>query len=369
MLGRIFALVYKEMASILRDKKTRFVLLVPPIMQLFIFALAATLDVKNVSLGIVNRDAGERSIELSQRFHGSPTFSHITYLQSEKDIPHFIDNQYGTVVVSIDEQFSRNIDAGKVATIQLILDGRKSNSTQIVAGYVANIVIQYNSDVAAQSGIKLQKTEIIPRNWYNPNLLYHWYNVPSLVAILTMVEALILTALSIARERELGTFDQLLVSPVEAVEILIGKVIPSIIISVAEGSLIVFSGIVFFQIPFEGSFLYLYISMFLFALCITGVGLFISSLCSTQQQAILGSSLFTTPSVVLSGFATPIENMPEWLQPFTIFIPLRYFLVIMKGLFLKNMTWEAVFNNCWPLIIISIFTLTSASWLFRKKLE
>lgn len=369
MWTRIIALIIKEIHAIWRDKKSRAVLIVPPIMQLFVFAFAATLDVKNVTIGILNRDNGEQSIELIQRFIGSPTFSHIVFLKSVPEITSFIDNQKGFAVISFDEQFSRNLDAGNNATVQLILDGRKSNSTQIVAGYVGTIVQQFNTDFSKEKRIKLQQTDLIPRNWFNPNLLYYWFNVPSLSGILTMLVALILTALSVAREREMGTFDQLLVSPAESIEILIGKTVPSIIISMIEGSIIVLVAVFIFGIPFTGSVFLLYLSMFVFVSCIVGVGLFISSLCNTQQQAILGSALFMTPAVLLSGFATPIENMPGWLQPVTYFIPLRYYLVIAKGIFLKSMSAEIVLSNIWPMAIIAVITLAGSAWFFRHKLE
>lgn len=367
--GRIVTLIIKELQAVWRDKKSRAVLVVPPLIQLFVFAFAATLDVKNVTLGILNRDSGEQAIELIQRFIGSPTFSHIVFLKSVEEIDPFIDNQYGTTVISIDEQFSRNLDADKPADIQLILDGRKSNSTQIIAGYISNIVDQFNKDFAAKKGIRIQNTELIPRNWFNPNLLYYWFNVPSLSGILTLLVALILTALSVAREREMGTFDQLLVSPAEPLEILIGKTVPSVIISMVEGTVIVLVAIFVFKIPFTGSFTQLYFGMFIFVLCSVGVGLFISSLCSTQQQAILGSSIIMTPSVILSGFATPIENMPTWLQPITYIIPLRYYLVIAKGLFLKSMPWDVVIHNVIPMALIALVTLPLSAWFFRKRLQ
>lgn len=369
MVGRILALLVKEFHAIWRDKKTRYVLIVPPLVQLLIFSFAATLDVKNVTLGVVNRDNGKQSVELLQRFHGSPTFSHIVYLESIDQIKPFVDTQQGMGVVSIDEQFSRKLEAGKSAEIQVIMDGRKSNATQIVAGYVASIVQQFNLDFAEANQFEIQPTKIFPRNWYNPNLWYFWYNVPSLCGILTLLEALVLTSLSVARERELGTFDQLLVSPMAPVEILIGKAIPAIIISITEGTLIVLAAIFIFGIPFTGSFLNLYAGMFIFVCCIVGVGLFLSSLCSTQQQAILSSSMFLTPSITLSGFATPIENMPAWLQPFTLLNPLRYFLVIIKGVFLKEMPWSDVLSNLWPMMLIALFTLSAATWLFKRRLE
>lgn len=369
MFGRIYALIIKEFLAVLSDKKSRIVLILPPIIQLVIFAFAATLDVQNVSIGILNRDNGEQGFELAQRFHGAPTFKYITYLNGVEEIAPFIDNQKGVMVVHMDEQFSRDLDAGKQANVQLILDGRKSNTTQIVQGYAAQIVTQFNDDFTSRNEIKQQQAQIFPYYWYNPNLLYYWYNVPSLCGILTMLEALIVTANSIARERELGTFDQTLVSPLLPIEILIGKSIPAIIIGMLEGLFIVFIGVFVFQIPFTGSFLTLLFSMFVFVCSIVGVGLFISSLCTTQQQAVLGTFIFTSPSVLLSGFATPIENMPEWLQPLTYFIPLRYFLVIVKGTFLKAMSFEIAWENTWPMALIALFTLSSSIWFFKRRLE
>jgi ABC-2 type transport system permease protein len=369
MLGRISALIRKELLMILRDPKARFVLIFPPIFQLFIFALAATLDVKDASIAVLNRDNGEQAIELIQRFRGAPTFSQIRYLNSVEEITPIIDNQDALMVLHIDELFSRNLDAGKQADIQLIFDGRKSNTAQIVAGYALGIVQQFNDDFAVKAGITLQSTELVARNWFNPNLLYYWFNLPNLTGILTMLIGLVVTGLSIARERELGTFDQLLVSPLLPFEILIGKAVPAILIGIGEGSIIIFAAVFIFQVPFVGSVLLLYLSMLVFICSIIGIGLFLSSLCSTQQQAILGTFVFMSPAVLLSGYATPIENMPIWMQKVTLLNPVAYFLVISKGIYLKAMPFSMVFNNLWPMALIALFTLTAAAWLFRRRLE
>lgn len=369
MLMRIAALIIKEILAVWRDRKSRTVLIVPPILQLFIFSFAATLDVKNVKIGILNRDNGNLSYELIQRFRGSPTFHDFYYLNSVEDIADYIDNQKVVLVIHIDEQFTRNLLARKQAAVQFILDGRKSNSAQIVNGYAGVIISQFNDDFSSNFNIKQQQTEIVPRNWFNPNLLYYWFNVPNLCGILTMLIALTITALSVARERELGTFDQLLVSPITPLEILIGKTIPAVIIGMIEGTFILLAAVFLFQIPFTGLLWSLYFSMFVFTLSIVGVGLFISSLSMTQQQAILGSFVFMSPAVLLSGFATPIENMPVWLQNITYANPLRYFLVVVKGVFLKAMPAGIVLENTWPMAIIAVFTLSCATWLFRSKLE
>jgi len=366
---RVLALIKKEFLAVWRDPKSRVAILVPPLVQLCIFTFAATLDVKNVSIGVLNRDNGTQGFELVQRFRGSPFFSHIFYLDGVEQVPAFMDNQKGMMVVSIDQQFSRNIEERQPAIVELILDGRKSNSTQIVAGYTESIITQFNTDLAAKMNFPENKVQLVPRNWFNPNLLYYWYNVPSLVALLSMLTALIVTSISIAREREIGTFDQLLVSPLTPLEILIGKMVPGIVIGALEGSLILTVGVLLFQVPFTGSLPLYYGSLVIFITSIVGVGLFISSLCSTQQQAILGTFIFMVPSVILSGYATPIENMPTWLQPVSYLIPLRYMLVISKGLFLKAMPAWIVLKNIWPMVLIGIFTLTGANLLFRRRLE
>lgn len=368
MFTRILALIRKEFLAVLRDKASRISILLPPIIQLVIFTPAATLDVKNVPIGILNRDNGERGFELVQRFHGTPFFSRIVYLQGVEEIAPFIENQKGVMVVHLDEQFSRNLDEGKKADIQLILDGRKSNTAQILSGYTAQIVTQYNSDFCAVAEIKQQNTALFPRNWYNPNILYFWYNIPCLVATLTMLSCLVVTTQSIARERELGTFDQLLVSPLGPREILVGKTVPGIVIGMLEGMFLLTVGVFAYGVPFAGSLLLFILGQFVFVCAISGIGLFISSLSSTQQQAMLGTFVFMMPAVLLSGFATPIENMPTWLQPVTYIIPLKYMLVISKGIFLKAMPAKIVLANVWPMAIIAVFNLVGASLFFRRRL-
>lgn len=362
-MKQILALIWKELLTVLRDKKVRISLLVPPIIQLFIFTFAATLDVKDVPIGILNRDSGEKAFEFVERFYGAKVFNNrIIFLKGVQEIAPFINEQKGVMVISIDEQFSRNLDAGKPATIQLILDGRKSNTAQIVAGYTQQIIHQFNNN-------RVQKIEIVPRTWFNPNTLYYWYNIPCLTAVLSMLICLVVTSQSVAREREMGTFDQLLVSPLMPLEIVIGKVLPGIIIGMFEGLIMLGIGTLIFGVPFTGSFLLYLLSLFVFVFSISGIGLFISSLSTTQQQAMLGTFSFLTPAILMSGFATPIENMPEWLQPFTYIIPLRYMLIISKGLYLKAMPASIVFHNLWPLVVISFVNLVGAGWFFRRRLE
>lgn len=369
MINRIIALIWKELLAVLRDPRSRVSIFLPPLIQLLLFAYAATLDVKNVPIGILNRDNGERAFELVQRFHGTPFFSKIIYLHSVEEITPFIDNQKGIMVLSIDEQFSRRLDAGLPADVQMIFDGRKSNSAQIVSGYTTTIVAQYNDDFQAAVRLPQQNVRLMPRFWYNPNLIYYWYNIPSLVATLSMLTCLVVTTQSVARERELGTFDQLLVSPLSPLEILVGKVVPGIIVGFIEGFFMVAMGTLFLGVPFTGNLFVFACALFVFVTAISGIGLFISALSATQQQAMLGTFVFMMPSILLSGFATPIENMPVWLQPVTYIIPLSYMLVISKGIFLKGMPAFIVFANVWPMVLIAICTQLGASILFHRRLE
>ena len=365
MYRRIYFLIIKEFLAVWQDKKTRLFLILPPLIQLFVFSFAATLDVKNVPIGVLNKDSGKEAFELIQRFKGSVYFPYIRYLNSEKEIQQFIDRQKVIMVVHIDETFSKNLLNNKEAKVQLILDGRKSNTAQIVQGYAVNIIQRYNLDLRKNKD--LSSSIIIPRNWFNPNLIYLWFTVPGLVALLTMITAILVTSLSIARERELGTFDQLLVSPLTPFDILIGKAVPGIIIGMGEGTLILIAAIAAFQIPFTGSLLALYFSIFIFVCSIVGFGLFLSSLCNTQQQALLASFVFISNIVILSGFATPIENMPVWLQKITYLNPLRFILVIVRGIFLKEFPFAYVLKNLVPIVFIAIFSLSFSTWFFRKR--
>ena len=356
--------------AVLRDPKVRISILLPPIIQLCIFTFAATLDIKNVSIGVLNRDVGEQGFELVERFYGSPIFSYdVQFLQGVEQIGPFMDHQKGLMVLSIDEQFSRDLDAGKPATVQLIFDGRKTNSAQIVAGYAQQIINDFNNDFTAKHAEGVQNVELTTRVWFNPNTQYVWYNIPCLVAIIAMLTCLVVTTQSVARERELGTFDQLLVSPLIPIEILIGKLVPGIIIGLIEGLLMVFIGTMFLGVPFTGSFALYVLSLFVFVASISGIGLFISSISATQQQAMLGTFIFMMPAVLLSGYATPIENMPKWLQPVTILIPLKYMLIISKGIFLKAMPLKIVLENLWYLLIIGLFNLVGAGLFFRRRLQ
>lgn len=367
MFNRIRALIVKELLANLRDRKSRFVLIVPPLIQLFIFSFAATQEVKRQTLAILNLDRGRPALTLEQDFSAANTFSEVIHLQRAEEIPAVIDRQQALAVLWIPENFSRDLERGQPAQASFILDGRKTNAAQIVQGYAMRIVNSYRAKLVAQgqpSGVNLA-----PRNWFNPNLDFRWYTVPSLVCILTTVIGLLVTGLSVAREREMGTFEQLLVSPLHPLEILIGKALPALLIAMIEGSFIVLFGVLALRVPFNGSLPLLFGSMAVFLLAIIGVGLFVSALSMTQQQAVLGVFMFLVPAVILSGFASPIENMPHWLQSWSFVNPLRYFMTISRGIFLKDISAAIVWSQTWPMAIIACVTLFMATWLFKKRME
>ena len=365
---RVGALIIKELLTMLRDPKSRALLIFPPLLQLLIFSFAATLEVKNVALAVFNEDNGRHGHELVQRLAGSPTFTEIHFMRGQGEIAVTIDRQRVLAAIHIPQDFSRRIESGEQGKVQVILDGRRSNAAQIVSGYIARLVTQYSREIAGSEGA-VPIPIIEERNWFNQNLLYIWFTVPSLVAILAMILALVVTALSVARERELGTFDQLLVSPLHPYEILAGKSIPAVIIGVTEGLAIWAVGVLVFAVPFTGSFLLLLFTIVLFIMSIVGVGLFISAIAKTQQQAILGAFIFLVPAVTLSGYASPVENMPGWLQAVTWLNPLKHALITLKGLFLKDMAFIDVWANTWPMLIIGTSTLLLSAWFFSRRLE
>jgi ABC-2 type transport system permease protein len=369
MFARLLALILKELLVILRDPRSRAILIGPPLVQLIVFAFAATLEVRNVDLVVLDRDEGGAGRELIARIEGSPTFHSVRAVHGPIELAAAVDHQTALLGIEIGPTFSRDVELGRPARVQMILDGRRSNAAQIVDSYIGQIVNTFLADQNALMHRPTPMPRVVARNWFNPNLQMQWATVPGLIGIIALLMGLIVTALSVAREREQGTFDQLMVAPLRAHEILIGKMVPPILIVFTHITLYVLATVFVFGVPLRGSLLLLYGSAFFFILAVVGVGLFLSALSMTQQQAILGAFFFMAPAVMLSGFATPIENMPAWLQPMTLANPLRYFLVIVRGVFLKAMTFEQVVEQTVPLIVIAAFTLTTSAWLFRKRME
>jgi ABC-2 type transport system permease protein len=361
---RLSALIVKELLAAFRDPRARIALVMPPLIQLFLFAYAATLEVSNVPIGVLRQDWGLASEQLVSRFERASAFSEIRRYSSLGEVKAAIDRQEVMIVVHIGQDFSRKIAAGEPAAVQLLLDGRKSNSAQIVNGYVGTIVRQFSEDYRAG---KAAPSEIVDRSWYNPNREYRTAMVPTLIGILSMTMVLMIVGMSVARERELGTFEQLLVSPLQPLEIVVGKAVPGLIVGLAQGAIIALIVIYVFGIPMAGSPLALFAGLLVFLLAVIGVALFISSLVANQQQAMMGIMVFMMPAMLLSGFASPVQNMPAWLQPVAMANPLTHFMVIMRGVFLRDMPFWLVAQRIWPMALIAVVTISAAAWLFRRR--
>ncbi len=367
-LQRLQALVLKEFLALLKDKRSRMVVLVPPLIQLLVFGYAATFDLNHVPYALYDEDHGPAARDLISRFAGSPIFRQVAEVSHDDQIAPLVDGKRVLLVLHIGSQFSREIQSGRSGPVQIIMDGRNSNTAAILLSYVNTVLAAFNADWEQKTGDRSMQIRLETRAWFNPNLLSRWFIVPGIVGLLTLVVTTLVTALSVAREREQGTFDQLQVSPFQPWEILLGKSLPGFFIGLFETTLIVVIAVVWFHVPFRGSLLTLSIGLFFFLLSTVGMGLMISSLSVTQQQVLLGAFLFIVPSIVLSGFATPIANMPHWVQQITLLNPLRYFLIILHGVFLEDVPFHLLIGQFWPMALIGLMNLTLAGLLFRRRL-
>jgi len=365
-ITRLRAQIVKEALSILRDPRSRMVVFMPPLLQLLVFAFAATLEVRNVEIAIHNQDAGRWSHELIQRLDSAEFITRTHPVAGNQELRGLIDQGKVIAALDIPADFSRVIAAGGTGHVQILVDGRRSNTGQITVGYLSAIAADVEAELTPDAAAPMP---VAVRNWFNPNLIYRWFIVPSLAGILAFFSALMLTALSIARERELGTFDQLLVSPTSMPEIIISKSLPALAIGTLLGLLMIAAGVVLFRIPFSGSFWLLLPSLVLFILSVVGIGLMISAVSATQQQAILGAFAVGITAILMSGFATPVENMPTLLQWLAQAIPLTHFLIIVQGSFLKAIPRSDILASLWPLAIIAAVTLTMATVIVRRRLQ
>jgi ABC-2 type transport system permease protein len=372
VLQRLLAIIRKELITMLRDPRARLSLIVPPILQLFVFSSAATMEVKNVSLGIVDLDRGPYAADIEQRLRGSPSFTRLPLYPSVAAARAPLEREQVVGILVLPSGFSADLAAGRPASAQLLLDGRRSNAAGITAQYVSSIVAAEGPDLtgAADDATGLAarpKAEVVIDNWFNPNLDYKWFMLPNLVGMLSLGVALMITGLSVARERELGTFDQTLVSPATPVEIALGKLLPPLVVALVQTTLYLLIVTLLYGVPFRGNLLVFYAAVLTFAEACAGVGLFISSLVHTQQQAFLGAFAVLLPFALLSGFATPVENMPWWLQFVTDINPLAHMLRLMQGLFLKGASLASLAQDLMRLAEIALVTTVAAVLLFSRK--
>ena len=369
MLSRLHHCIVKEMLSVMRDPRSRKMVTLAPLMQVLVFAYAATLEVRNVSLAVINQDHGRWSHELVQRIGSARFVGRLVHLEDPEALRAGIENRDILVGIRFPADFSRAINAGESGSVQFIVDGRSANAGQITVSYLRAITRQLGIEVRERQMPGSQPPQAMVRHLFNPNLEYRWFIVPSLGASLAMMIALMLATLSIARERELGTYDQLLVSPASSLEIIASKVIPGMMFGFLLSCAVMLLAIFLFGIPFVGNPWLLLLGLICFLFSIAGVGLSISSVCQTQQQAMMGLFFIMVPLMLISGFVTPVENMPAWLQAAAELSPLKHFLIVIQGAFLKAMTPAEMLDNIWPLVLIGIATTTAATALVTARME
>jgi len=367
-LLRIIALTHKELLAILKDPRSRFSLFIPPILQCLIYGYVATYDLNDVPYAVLDQDRSAASQKLLAGLDGSGVFRRVANLQHAADIKNMINQRRVVLVVQIDQDFERRLLSGAQANVQVIADGRNSNTAATAMGYISTIVESFNANWRTEHNQGDPPIRLSTRAWYNPNLETRWHMIPALIGTLTLLQTLLLTGLSVAREREQGTFDQLLVTPLRPSEIMVGKALPSMFVGIMQATLVLLVAQLWFRIPFAGSFFTLYAGMSLFVLAAIGMGLLLSSMAATMQQAMLFSFLLIMPFSLLSGLTTPISSMPESLQYLTYINPLRYAINIAHRVYLEGAGLRLLLPELWPLAVIAAVTLPIASWLFRHRL-
>ncbi|MBT4522245.1 MAG: ABC transporter permease [Halieaceae bacterium] len=369
MIHRLIATIIKEMLSLLRDPQTRAALIGAPLLQLLIFSYAATMDVRNINIAVINDDAGRWSQEFIARVQASSFVNKLVTVGDMEELTELIESRKVLLGMRFQADYSRNINADKPAVLQLLIDGRRANAGQISSGYLSTIAAQLGQELQQQRIDGRGRPVASVRHWFNQNLEFRWFIVPSVGAAQAMIIAFMMTSLAIARERELGTFDQLLVSPSTMIEIMIGKSIPALLGGMFVGTVVLVLAVFLFEIPFAGSIGWFFLSLFVFLFSVIGIGLTISTLCQTQQQAVLGTIFCTMPIMLVSGFITPVDNMPHWLQVGAELNPLKHFLVIVQGTYLKSMDGGQIWSNIWPMIVIGMVSIATAWLVLNRKLH
>ena len=368
-LLRILALTRKELLAVLKDPRARMSLLIPPILQSLIFGYAATYDLNHVPYAILDQDRSAASAQLLGEVEGNKVFQKIADLRRVADIRSFIDSKKALIVIQVPQGFERGLQTGKGADVQVIADGRNSNTAGVAGAYVGAIVDQFNADWRSDHSQPGPAVQVVARAWYNPNLESRWNMIPGMIGTLTLLQTMLLTTMSVAREREQGTFDQLLVTPLSPSEIMIGKSFPCLLIGLSQATGVLLVAQLWFRIPFAGSILTLYAGLIFFLLAAIGIGLLLSSFAATQQQAMLYGLLLIMPFSLLSGLTTPLSNMPLPLQYFTMVNPLRYAIDITQRVYLEGAGLGRLGQDLIPLTIISAVTLVGGAWMFRQRLQ
>src|SRR5271157_371361 len=377
MLARLKQMLIKEFIQVFRDKRTRFVLFGPPVIQMLVFGYAATFEIHHVPTVVLDLDHSQESRELISRFTSSPYFDVQRQLTDYRQVGDLIDRGEVTVALQINPGFAQNLRKGETAPLQVIVDATNSNTALIASGYINQIALgfaqEYQQDrirrIFPQMIERVPQVQLEPRPWYNPDLRSRWFFVPGIVGSLTLVLVVTLTAFAVVREREIGTLEQIMVTPIRPAEFILGKTLPFFLIGLLDVSLIATVGTLWFQVPFRGRILVLFVGAVLFLLCMLGVGLLISTVSSTQQQAMVTSFFFIMPAITFSGFGFPISTMPHWMQIFSYVIPLRYFLIVIRSTYLKGVGMDILWPQMAAMAGLSVALLTAAILRFHKALD
>jgi len=376
MFKRVRYLFVKELIQVLRDKRMRVTLIFPPLFQLIVFGYAANLDVKNIRMAVRDLDQSVDSRDIIARFGSSKYFDIVSFPLSSREIEDLIKKGDITLSIEIPSGFSKKLKKGDTALVQILLDGTESNTAMIALGYLGRILAEYSTLLMVNRlnregvvGFEEAGVEVEHRIWFNPNLESRLFYVPGVIASIAFLIPIILTAQAIVREREIGTLEQIMVTPIRSWELMVGKTLPFALIGILDVIMIAIIGVLWFEVPLRGNPLVLLIGTILFLMSSVGVGLFISTISSTQQQAQISTFFFMMPAFTLSGFAFPIENMPEWIQYLTYANPLRYFLVIIRGVFLKGNGLDILWPQMVALLVLGGFMITLSSLRFKKRLK
>ena len=373
MFERLKHMLIKEFIQIFRDPRMRAVILMVPILQVIIFGYAVSTDVRHIPTALYDLDNTPSSRELAAQFQGSGYFDIVQTVRNELESRNVIDSGKAKVVLRFNRGFSEAITGGRTASLQMTLDGSDSNTTSIVLGYAARIATAYNNRVlqariARSTGarVELEPVTIASRAWFNPNLESRFFFLPGVIAQLVMIISIILSSMAIVREREIGTMEQIMVTPIGRMEFILGKTIPFALIGFVDVALVSAIAVLWFQVPLEGHLLTLFFATGLFLLSTLGVGLFISTVSQTQQQAMMTTFFFMMPAILLSGFIYPIANMPTVIQWLTYLNPLRYFLVIIRGIYLKGTGFAVLWPQMAALAVLGAGMLSLAASRFKK---
>ncbi len=356
-------LILKELQILIQNRTTLRLLLLPVVLQTLLFPFAATLELKRADILIWDQSQNDASQELIQRITQVDIFRHWRYVYDEVELTKRLDEQEALVGLIIPPHYTLSNATSPSSLVQLLVDGRKINSGQIATHYIQNILMQ----ILTEKGIPSSPINIAIQHFYNPNLETKWFILPSLVAIITTIGCLTVTALSLVREREEGTYDQLRVSPLNTLSMMLGKTIPAIIVAMIQASIITLIALTIFQLPFTGSWFAHYFAMMIYTLSLAGFGLLISALCHTQQQAFLGTFFFMVPAVILSGFLAPVENMTSVFYGIAQINPLMHYMKIVRGIFLQGYGFMETLTLLWPLLFIALVTSSTAYILLSRE--